>query len=147
MVARYEANVSRQKKEILQLQAALKSQRQEAGSLTIDEPTRIHAVKLLIRSEKTWSYRVYLPQDHSYYFATQINSLPAQGVLPDVEAPPGTRTIKLLRNNGVAIGCGPGEYVVTLSVARVGEDWNYRLRVRKSGEAAGGAVGGSAITL
>ena len=146
IVERYEADISEQDTEIAQLQAALKSLRQEAGFLTINDPTRIHAVKLRTTSRKTWSYRVYLPQGHSYYFATQINSLPSVDALPEVEAPPGPSTIKGLQGNSVTIGRDPGEYVVTLSINSIGENWNYRLNVRKSGNAGDGATGGSVIS-
>ena len=145
IVERYEANISKQEAEIAQLQAELKSLRQEAGSLTIDDPKKIHAVRLRTTSEKTWSYRVYLPRGDNYYFAAQINSLPSAGTLPDVESPPEVSTIKGLPGNSVAIGRASGEHVVTLSINRDGKNWRYRLTVRKSGDSGAGAVGGSAI--
>ena len=94
IVEHYEANLSKQETEIEQLQASLKSLRQEAGSLTIDDPTKLHALKLRTTSDKTWSYRVYLPQGNSYYFATKINDLPSEGTLPDVDTSPARSTIR-----------------------------------------------------
>lgn len=147
IVQQYESRVSKYELEIDELQAALKSLRQEAGFLTVEDPSKIHAVKQRTTLDNSWSYRVLLPEGRNYYLATQINSLPLDGEIPTVEHPPNSSTIKFLRTNSSAIGIGPGEYVVTLVVMLVEQDWVYRLKVRKAGDSEDGKTGGSVINM
>jgi hypothetical protein len=144
-IQRYKSLVADLNAKHAELEGQNRVLRQELGSLTITEPKQVHAVKLRTTARKTWSYRVYLPDGVNYYFACQINSLPLEPNPPTVLNPPGPSTIGTIVTNSVGIGRAPGEYVVTLSIHQNKAQWEYKLNVRKSGDAGDGATGGSII--
>lgn len=142
---RYELLVAELNARNAELEGQNRVLRQDLGALTITEPKQIHAVKLRTTARKTWSYRVYLPDGANYYFACQINSLPLEPNPPTVLNPPGPSTIGTIVTNSVGIGRSPGEYVVTLSIHQDKAQWEYKLNVRKAGDAGDGSTGGSII--
>jgi len=142
---RYELLVAELNAKHAELESQNRVLRQELGFLTITDPKQIHAVRLRTTARKAWRYRVYLPDGANYYFACQINSLPLEPNAPTVLNPPGPSTIGTIATNSVGIGRSPGEYVVTLSIHQDKAQWEYKLNVRKAGDAGDGSTGGSVI--
>lgn len=118
---------------------------EELSCLTIIHPDKLHAVKVKTYEARTWSYRVYLPKGRQYYFACQVNSLPLANALPAVTNPPDPKSIGLIDKNSTAIGRPHGEYIVTLSVGLIENQWKYSMDVRKPDVASTGAVGTSVV--
>lgn len=144
-VQRYEAVVSELKANYAALENQNKELRQELGLLSMTDADRIYAVKLRTSSKHSWSYRVFLPEGATYFFACQINSLPLDQNPPVVASPPDSSTIATLAMNSMGIGCTSGEFVVTLAIEKIQSQWEYKLNVRKRGDAGDGATGGSRI--
>ena len=122
-----------------------KSLRQELGCLTITQPEKIHAIKLRTDQPKTWSYRVYLPKGKNYYFGSQINSLPLSNKPPLVNNPLSPNVVGSITNRGRGIGVHSGEYIATLTVRKIEDEWGYQMSVRKAGDADGGSSTGLGI--
>ena len=145
-VARFQSKAEAYEQTISELRDALRKLKQETGQLTIEEKTNILAVKMQTDSERTWKYRVFLPEGHNYYFGSQINSLPVDSkLMPVANDPPGPRTIGILATNSVGVGVESGEFIVALSISKTNDDWRYRLQVNRAGEAGTGRTGGSVI--
>ena len=107
--------------------------REENGFLTINDPTRIHAIALPEFRPLTWSYRVHLPPGRNYFVACKVNGLPLGGVFPKFGRPPGTSTISSGKGNAVAIGLAPAEYLITLAIFKNEQgDWKCHLNCRSS---------------
>lgn len=106
------------------LQAENKRLRAEQGTLTIEDPKKIHAIRIADPRDGVWSFRVYLPPGHDYYLAGQANKLPMNGEPPRYGPgpPPGLSTTKsgVSDRGGVmtANGCSPGEHLVSIALTR-----------------------------
>jgi hypothetical protein len=61
------------REEVLQLRA-------EGGHLTIDDPSRLHAIDVPIPMGNHWRWRVYVPDTGSYQLCFQQANIPAEGV-------------------------------------------------------------------
>lgn len=127
--------------EMTHLKAELKSLRQEAGYLSVEDRTKIHAVRIQTFHENVWSYRIFLPTNQTYYLGTKFNSLSPNWKLPVVKKPPKPFSIVSIKN-GTVIGIKPGEYIVSLSIQKIENSWKYSLNIREPGS---GGVGTTSI--
>lgn len=53
--------------ELIPLRAEVQQLRNEAGYLTIDDPTKIHAIRVMTTETGTWRFRVWVPDGPLYY--------------------------------------------------------------------------------
>ncbi len=101
-----------------------KELRVEQGVLTIEDPTKVQAIRITDPRDGVWSYRVYLPPGHRYYLAGQANLLPMNGKPPRFGpgAPPGLSSTENGRSDRggtmTASGCTSGEHLVVIALAR-----------------------------
>ncbi|MEN0111048.1 MAG: hypothetical protein AAF805_10020 [Planctomycetota bacterium] len=117
--------------------------RAEQGVLTINDPTRVHAVRMPQLAEDVWRYRVHLPAGRSYYVAAQANGLPTGTEWKRLGfrgEHPGPATIaSATADSGapqIAIGADAGQLVVTVRLtANQGGD---RLLILEAEQVFGG---------
>jgi len=67
-------------RELTPLRAEVKQLRDETGQLTIEDPTKTHAIRLPTENDEPRRYRVYLPPGRTYSLNYQVNRIPEQGV-------------------------------------------------------------------
>lgn len=107
-----------------QILAENKELRAEQGVLTIEDPTKVQAIRIADPRDDVWSYRVYLPPGHQYYLAGQANNLPLNRKPPRFGpgAPPGpSSTVSGRSDRGgtmIASGCSSGEHLVSIALSR-----------------------------
>lgn len=95
--------------------------RGEAGVLTIDDPTKMHAIYRKPYQENTWRWRLYLPGETSYRVCCSANRVPRAG-FPERQ---------FVEWNGFAPGGYPtprGEYELTIAL-RENPNGGYALAI------------------
>lgn len=88
-------------REIGPLRAEVRSLRNETGRLSIDDPTRLYAIEVRTQAERTWKWRVWVPQGETAMVSVQWGKVPKAGVP---------------RSSG-SIQVESGEHWITLSAA------------------------------
>ncbi|MEQ8846395.1 hypothetical protein [Botrimarina sp.] len=99
--------------------------REEVGELDLQDPTRLHAMRVETRDDLEWKWRLWIPQGVAYKLRTDAEAIPAEGY------PRGGGTIWLRE---------PGELVVRYVIRRDARSggWRGSLKTR------GGSVGSDA---
>ncbi len=108
--------------------------RDEVGQLSIEEPTKVAAIRLLSLDESTWKYRIHVPQGQRLGLVLKVNEVPQNG-LPAIWRPPSAthpgRWSSSMLPNGHYLFLGEGEHVVTVGIATneegnrcVGLEWH-----------------------
>ena len=93
-----------------------------AGILTIDDKSKMHAVYRKTYDEKTWRWRVYLPENHEYWLRVVVNGIPT-GEYPETAS------------YGQKLGSGMANRDYGISIAlRKGVDEQYQLVVEHTEE-------------
>lgn len=103
------------------LRAENKRLNEERGTLVIDNPNRLHSIKIPARfaGEGRVSFRVYVPPGQSYMAFVQVNNVPKSG-LPKLTKLPNYAGI-LGGSQGHLFGrLRPGDHVVTVWTTRRG---------------------------
>jgi len=103
--------------------------RQEQGRLTITDPNKIYAIRVMTDEPDTWKWRVYLPPNKKYSMHTRLHTVPgrASGTSSDAWLQ------QLLANRSGSSGNAPsGEFFVEIRLKRdlaQPEQWllHYRL--------------------
>lgn len=129
-----------------------KELRAEQGVLTIEDPTKVQAIRIADPRDDVWSYRVYLPPGHQYYLAGQANNLPLNQKPPRFGpgAPPGpSSTVSGRSDRGgtmIASGCSSGEHLVSIALSRNdrGEKY-YKVEMKPTTPDSAGAIIGQGI--
>ena len=107
-------------REVGPLRAEIVQLRNETGRLSIDDPTRIHAIEVRTSEPLLWKWRVWVPQGQTVLARYHFGSMPSSGV------PPASGSLHLK----------PGENWVTLRAhVKRPSSWSARL------ETAGSYVG------
>jgi hypothetical protein len=98
--------------------------RHETGRLSVDDPTKIHAIEVRTSEPLLWKWRVWVPQGHDVLVRSHWGSIPSTGV-PTASA---------------SLHLKPGENWVTLLAHPNpnGNSWSARLE-----EGSGSSVGTS----
>lgn len=109
--------------EVEPLRAELRQLRNEAGYLTITDPTRPHAIELSTDSRFKWKWKVMVPEDETWFMKANVGKIPAP-----------SRNSEL---SGDGIGIRPnegGEAIVEMSVYRnLTDSWMCDFSVREGG--------------
>ncbi len=109
-------------RELVPLRAELRRFRDEAGSLSIDDPTKLHAIRLQSLDDSTWKFRIYVPKGQRYGLVLTVNDVPRSG-LPAIWRPqprPGRYECSML-GNGNYVFLSEGEHVISVGVATTEE--------------------------
>jgi hypothetical protein len=92
-------------REVGPLRAEVRRLRDEAGVLSVDDPTKVHAIRVDTKDELLWKWRVWIPQNRTFVIRCRGRDVPSDGFPME-----GTSSISLL---------GKGEQVI---VYRVDQD-------------------------
>ncbi|MEZ6072575.1 MAG: hypothetical protein R3C10_20515 [Pirellulales bacterium] len=90
-------------REVGPLRRELKQLRDETGQLTIDDATKLHAIRVDTQDELEWKWRIWVPKGAQYRLRAEGGSIPEQGY-PD--------------SGGTIVISEPGEYVVRYLIRR-----------------------------
>jgi hypothetical protein len=85
------------------LRAAAEQWRSEFGILTIDDPAKIHAVRIRYNEDLQWAWRVYIPDGAKADLGYAVRNIPKTG---------------LAKNPGRMHGLEPGEHVIRFSIRK-----------------------------
>lgn len=135
-----------------QILAENKELRAEQGVLTIEDPTKVQAIRIADPRDGVWSYRVYLPPGHQYCLAGQANNLPLDQKPPRLGMGPLPRPSLGVsgRSEGggfmTARGCTSGEHLVSIALSRNdrGEKY-YKAEMKPTTPDSTGAIIGQGI--
>jgi hypothetical protein len=53
--------------------------RAEVGALKIDDPTKLHAIRIATFEDLTWKWRVFVPKGRQFLVGSQCNRIPKDG--------------------------------------------------------------------
>lgn len=103
------------------LQAENKRLNEERGTLVIDDPTKVHAIKIPARfaGEDRTSFRVYVPPGQRYMAFVQVNNIPKVD-FPERKPLPGHAGILGNFQGRLFARLDPGDHVVTVRTVRRG---------------------------
>jgi hypothetical protein len=90
-------------REVGPLRAEVAQLRNETGRLSVDDPTKIHAIQVNTGDELTWKWRVWIPKGRMYVVRGYGDGVPKEGFPKDG----GTMRIR-----------EPGEHVITYDIDR-----------------------------
>lgn len=112
------------------LQTEVKQLREERGTLVIEDPKTVNAIRIPSRfaGEGRTSFRVYIPPGQRYYAFVHINNVPKSG-LPEPLKLPGHDMILGSFQGRLFARLDPGEHVVTLRTIRRGKTEDISLVV------------------
>lgn len=65
--------------EVAPLRAEVRRLRDEVGYLLVDDPTKVHAIRVDTRDELLWKWRVWVPQGSVYVVSSQADGVPKEG--------------------------------------------------------------------
>ena len=111
--------------ELVPLRLEVLRWRNEAGILTLTDKSKMHSVYRKTHDEKTWRWRVYMPEKHDYWLSVVVNGIP-NGGYPET-------TSHGLR---LASGMASNEYDISVAI-RKGVDDQYQLVVEHTNEIGG----------
>ncbi|MEN0109187.1 MAG: hypothetical protein AAF805_00545 [Planctomycetota bacterium] len=108
------ATVALQWQELGPLRAENRRLRDEVGELSIDDPAKLHAIRVDTGEPRTWKWRVWVPDGKAYRVCLADRAIPTNG-FPD--------------KDGSLIVDRPGEGVITFAIRRAidGEGWRAKL--------------------
>ncbi len=110
--------------------AELRMLRLETGYLAVSDPDKIHAIELPTLEEKTWKWRIYVPDGKRATVSHAFNKIPKEG-LPKREG----------RTGGLGF-IDSGETIVTAAF-RKGAEGQWQLIVEATSFAEGQSRGGT----
>src|SRR5262245_4620503 len=90
-------------RDIKPLRAELRRLRNEVGALSIEDPTKPHAIQVRIVDDNTWKWRVWIPEGKKYELKIATQDIPQQG---------------FPQSNGSMVLDEPGETWVQYRIAR-----------------------------
>jgi hypothetical protein len=104
-------------REVVPMRAEVANLRQDAGILTIDDDTQVHAIRVPTDHEHVWKWRVFVPIGKKVTLLRKWGSVPRQGV------PEG----------GFPQSLEAGEQLVSLSIKKTtsGDEWIGELRTTR----------------
>jgi hypothetical protein len=111
-------------REVGPLRAEVRQLRDEVGRLSIDDPTKLHAIEVRSVDDHTWKWRVWVPEGKTVQVHSQWGNVPRNGVPPS--------------HNSVAINSG--EYWITLSARHNKESGQWEETLATQGGSVGGII-------
>ena len=75
-------------REVGPLRTESRALRDEIGRLTIDDPTKVHAMEVRTAEPRSWKWRVWVPERAKVKFLTQWGGVPRSGVPANRPASP-----------------------------------------------------------
>lgn len=66
--------------QLQQTKKDLRKLRDETGELSVDDPSKFHAIALDADEPNTWRWRLYTPKGHRYFWNITCGEIPADGV-------------------------------------------------------------------
>jgi hypothetical protein len=70
-------------REVGPLRVEVRTLRGEVGRLSIDDPTKLHAIQVRQTDELVWKWRLWIPAGHSYVLHTVGGKVPHEGFPPN----------------------------------------------------------------
>jgi hypothetical protein len=67
-------------REVKPLRDEVRHLRNVAGFLTIDDPTRVHAIRAQTSEQDVWRWRVHIPEGGKFFLHVQPEKVPLQGL-------------------------------------------------------------------
>lgn len=106
--------VAMQYRELRPLRKEVARLRNEVGELNVEDPAKLHAIRVETDSELEWKWRIWIPENASYRLRADGGLVPAEGF------PTGGGTMYLRE---------PGEHVIRYAIRRDPRDgrWNGSL--------------------
>jgi hypothetical protein len=114
-------------RELPPLRNEVRQWRNQAGVLTVEDKSKMHAIYRTTYDEQTWRWRVYLPPEHDYWLCLAVNEV-RRGEFPDA-------ALSILLGDRVA----NGEYDIAVAV-RKGIDGEFQFVIESKNEQRGGVI-------
>jgi hypothetical protein len=74
--------------EVGPLRKEVRALRNEVGRLSIDDPTKVHAIEVRTNEQLSWKWRVWVPENAKVSFHTKWGNVPRTGVPANCPADP-----------------------------------------------------------
>jgi hypothetical protein len=84
--------------EVGPLRKEVRDLRNEVGRLSIDDPTKVHAIEVRTNEQHSWKWRVWVPENEKVSFHTKWGNVPRTGVpanCPPAPLAPGEQWITM----------------------------------------------------
>lgn len=106
--------VAMQYRELGPLREEVARLRREVGELTVEDPTKLHAIRVETENELEWKWRIWIPEGASYRLRSHGGPIPKEGYPTD---------------GGTTYLRKPGEYIIRYVIRRDPRDgrWNGSL--------------------
>lgn len=130
--------VWRQNSEVSPLRQEVRRLRQELGHLTIDDESKIYAIRVAAADLDTHRFRVYLPKNRKFVLCERIQTIPGRS--PSQSQ---TEWFASLGGSGSSSTIDSGEFTIDVHVERPdakSDQWNLRHNINGRGGGVCGTV-------
>jgi hypothetical protein len=142
-------------REVGPLRADVRRLRDEAGALSIDDPTKPCAIQVRTANDVTWKWRLWIPKGRAYVLNYASENIPKQGfpashssitldepgetwveyqIAPDSTSGSGIWMDHLRMLNGASVGSRQQDWVKWKRRVGTGESVSYTTKVSEPGE-------------